>query len=69
MADNVGFCCFLCMFFHMKKFEDDPKGEVSRLAKIRKPQCTDVHEDFRIKRNAENTLLSHPRLVCMCRLW
>ena len=46
------------MFFHMKKFEDDPKGEVSRLAKIRKPQCTDVHEDFRIKRNAENTFES-----------
>ena len=23
-----------------------------------KPQCTDVHEDFRIKRNAEITLLS-----------
>ena len=27
---------------------------------MRKPQCTIVHEDFRIKRNAEITLLSHP---------
>ena len=41
--------------------EVDPKGGISRLAKIRKPQCTGVHEDFRIERNAENTLLS--RLV------
>ena len=46
-------------FFLIDK-EADPKGKVSRLAKIRKPQCTDVHEDFRIKRNAENTLLGHP---------
>ena len=28
---------------------------------MRKPQCTVVHEDFRIKRNAESTLLSRPR--------
>ena len=34
------------------------KGGISRLAQMRKPQCTDVHEDFRIKRNAESTLLS-----------
>ena len=34
--------------------EGDPKGGISRLAKMRKPQCTVVHEDFRIKRNAEN---------------
>ena len=27
---------------------------------MRKPQCTIVYEDFRIKRNAEITLLSHP---------
>ena len=27
---------------------------------MRKPQCTVVHEDFRIKRNAESTLLSRP---------
>ena len=27
---------------------------------MRKPQCTIVHEDFRIKRNAEITLLSYP---------
>ena len=38
----------------------DSKGGISRLAKIRKPQCTGVHEDFRIERNAENTLLSQP---------
>ena len=38
----------------MKK-EGDPKGGISRLAKMRKPQCTGVHEDFRIKRNAEIT--------------
>ena len=25
----------------------------------RKPECTVVHEDFRIKRNAEITLLGH----------
>ena len=40
--------------------EGDSKGGISRLAKMRKPQCTAVHEDFRIKRNAESTLLSHP---------
>ena len=39
-------------------YEGDPKGGISRLAKMRKPQCTGVHEDFRIKRNAEITLLS-----------
>ena len=52
----------------MKK-EGDPKGGISRLAKkggisrlakMRKPQCTGVHEDFRIKRNAEITLLGRP---------
>ena len=26
--------------------EGDPKGGISRLAKMRKPQCTGVHEDF-----------------------
>ena len=26
---------------------------------MRKPECTAVHEDFRIKRNAEITLLGH----------
>lgn len=35
------------------------KGGPSRLAKMRKPQCTSVHEDFRIKRNAESALFSH----------
>ena len=42
--------------------EGDPKGGISRLAKMRKPQCTSVHEDFRIKRNAEAeiTLLGRP---------
>ena len=40
--------------------EGDPKGGISRLAKMRKPQCTVVHEDFRIKRNAEITLLGRP---------
>ena len=40
--------------------EGDPKGGISRLAKMRKPQCTSVHEDFRIKRNAEITLLGRP---------
>ena len=40
--------------------EGDSKGGISRLAKMRKPQCTVVHEDFRIKRNEESTLLSHP---------
>ena len=42
--------------------EGDSKGVISRLAKMRKPQCTAVHEDFRIKRNAESTLLSHPHI-------
>lgn len=32
--------------------EANPKGGISRFAKMRKPQCTDVHEDFRIMRNA-----------------
>ena len=27
---------------------------------MRKPQCTGVHEDFRIKYNAESTLLTRP---------
>ena len=27
---------------------------------MRKPECTGVHEDFRIKRNEESTLFSHP---------
>ena len=45
-----------------KKTGVDPKGGISRLAKVRKPQCTGVHEDFRIERNAENTLLGHPIL-------
>ena len=31
---------------------------------MRKPQCTLVHEDFRIKRNAEITLLGRPLAVC-----
>ena len=38
--------------------EGNSKGGISRLAKMRKPLCTVVHEDFRIKRNAESTLLS-----------
>ena len=42
--------------------EDDSKGGISRLAQMRKPQCTVVHEDFRIKRNDESTLLSCPPL-------
>ena len=37
--------------------EGSSKGGISRLAQMRKPQCTVVHEDFRIKRNAESTLL------------
>lgn len=28
------------------------------LAKMRKPQCTAVHEDFRIERNAESALFN-----------
>ena len=43
------------------KCEVEPKGGISRLAQMRKPQCTGVHEDFRIKRNAESTLLSQPQ--------
>ena len=35
-------------------------GGISRLAQMRKPECTVVHEDFRIKRNAEITLLGRP---------
>ena len=42
--------------------EVGPKGGISRLAKMRKPQCTAVHEDLRIKRNAEITLLGRPLL-------
>ena len=38
----------------------DPKGGLSRLAKMRKPECTGVHEDFRSQRNAESTLLGRP---------
>ena len=49
----------------IKKQEGDPKGGISRLAKMRKPQCTAVHEDFRIKRNAEITLLGHPLLAAL----
>ena len=45
--------------------EDDPTGGISRLAKMRKPQCTGVHEDFRIKRNAEITLLRHPLIAAL----
>ena len=41
--------------------EGEPKGGISRLAQMRKPECTVVHEDFRIKRNAEITLLVRPR--------
>ena len=37
-------------------YEGDSKGGISRLMKVRKPQCTDVHDDFRIKRNEESTL-------------
>ena len=44
---------------HTNIDEGNSKGGISRLAKMRKPQCTVVHEDFRIKRNAESTLLSH----------
>ena len=40
-------------------FHDASKEGISRLAKMRRPQCTSVHEDFRIKRNAEITLLRH----------
>ena len=43
-----------------RKQEDDSKGGISRLAKMRKPQCAVVHKDFRIKRNEESTLLSRP---------
>ena len=45
--------------------EGDPIGGISRLAKMRKPQCTGVHEDFRIKRNAEITLLRHPLIAAL----
>ena len=43
--------------------EGGSKGGISRPAKMRKPQCTGVHEDFRIKYNAESTLLTHPPVV------
>ena len=43
--------------------EGSSKGGISRLAQMRKPQCTVVHEDFRIKRNAESTLLSCPHAL------
>ena len=43
--------------------EADPKGGISRLAQMRKPQCTGVHENFRIKRNEESTLLSQPSMA------
>ncbi len=36
------------------------KRGISRLAKMRKLECTVVHEDFRVKRNAEITLLGRP---------
>ena len=37
---------------------------------MRKPQCTGVHEDFRIKYNAESTLLTHPHVfVCPVRVF
>ena len=42
------------------QFAGGSKGGISRPAKMRKPQCTGVHEDFRIKYNAESTLLTHP---------
>ena len=32
---------------------------------MRKPECTVVHEDFRIKRNAEISLLGRPLAVCI----
>ena len=38
--------------------KEDSKGGITRLSKMRKPQCTVVHEDFRFKRNEESTLLS-----------
>ena len=40
--------------------EGSSKGGISRLAQMRKPQCTVVHEDFRIKRNAESALWDRP---------
>ena len=34
------------MYLYLSICEDAPKGVISRLAKMRKPQCTVVHEDF-----------------------
>ena len=33
--------------------EVGPKVGIPRLEKMRKPQCTGVHDDFRSKRNAD----------------
>ena len=44
--------------FHSK---GDSKRGIPRPAKIRKPQCTAVHEDFRIKHNIERPVLSRPQ--------
>lgn len=41
--------------FHSK---GDSKRGIPRPAKIRKPQCTAVHEDFRIKHNTGRPVLS-----------
>ena len=70
---KMPYMCRCDRILHKRK-EGGPKGGISRLAKIRKPQCTDVHEDFRIKRNAEITLLGRPLddsfrrvlLICYC---
>ena len=35
-------------------------GLILHLIQMRKPQCTVVHEDFRIKRNAESALWDRP---------
>ena len=45
---------------HIRGKRPTPKDGISRLAKMRKPQCTVVHEDFRIKRNAESALGDRP---------
>ena len=39
---------------------DDSTGGLSRLAKMRKPECTVVHEGFLTKHNAEISVLSRP---------
>lgn len=39
---------------------DDSTGGLSRLAKMRKSECTVVHEDFLTKHNAEISVLSRP---------